>query len=75
MTTPRNAELIEMSKGLYLTIVGLTESPQEGMAIITMMHLTLFLNHGDPDASVDEMLKEYTKNFKKNWAANKERAS
>jgi len=71
----RNAELIEMSKGLYLTVVGLTESPQEGMALIAMMHLTLYLNHGDPDSSVDDMLKEYTRNFKKNWEANREKAS
>jgi len=75
MTTPRNAELIEMSKGLYLTVVGLTESPQEGMAVITMMHLTLYLNHGDPASSVDAMLAEYTKNFKKNWQKNRERAT
>lgn len=73
--TPRTEELLEMSKGLYLTIVGLTESPAEAVALISMVHLHLFLNHGDPEASVDGMLADYTKNFKKNWQRNKEKAS
>lgn len=71
----RTVELLEMSKGLYLTIMGLTETPKEFVAIISMLHLHLFLNHGDPNASVDSMLEDYAKNFKKNWQANKEKAS
>lgn len=70
-TSPRTAELLEISKGMYLSLVGLTNAPAEAMSIICMMHLHLFLNHGDPDTSVDDMLKDYTKNFKKNWDANK----
>lgn len=72
---PRDAELLEMSKGMYLSLIGLTEKPSEAVAIITMMHLHLFLNHGDPEASVDDMLADYTKNFKRNWQRNKEKAS
>lgn len=72
--TPRTEELLEMSKGLYLTIVGLTETPSEAIAIISMVHLNLFLNHGDPEASIDGMLADYAKNFKKNWERNKARA-
>jgi len=76
MTTPaRTAELIEMSKGLYLTVVGLTSGPPEATALITMIHLTLFLNHGDPSFTVDDMLADYNRNFKKNWTANKAQAS
>lgn len=74
MTQPREAELAEMAKGLYLTIMGLTQGPPEMMGILSMIHLTLFLNHGDPDSSVDAMLEAYCKNFKKNWEANKAKA-
>lgn len=71
----RDAELLEMSKGMYLSLVGLTNKPSEAVAIITMMHLHLFLNHGDPEASVDDMLTDYARNFKRNWLRNKEKAS
>lgn len=75
MTHPRDADLIEMSKGLYLTIVGLTESPREGMALITMIHLTMYMNHCMDDTTVDDMLTDYVRNFKHNWNMNKAKAS
>lgn len=74
MTDARNEELIQMANGLYLSIRGLTDNPREFMQIVSMLHLLLYLNHGDESYDLDTMLKEYSRNFKQNWASQKAHA-
>lgn len=75
MSAEAHADTIAKAQGMYLTLTGLTESPQEALNIICMMHLLLFMNHGDSKCSVEDMLSDYNHNFKKNWERNKARAS
>lgn len=64
----RLQELIYLHKGLYGTIRGLTNNPQEFITVLSMLHLTVWLNEGD--GSADEMLTIYCDNFRKNCALN-----
>lgn len=63
------AEINAKAEGLFGTLVGLTETPHEAAEIIAMMHLLLYMNHGDGKTNVDDMLKQYTENFKLNFEA------
>jgi hypothetical protein len=63
------AELLLKANSLYSTIVGLTSTPREAAEIICMIHMLLYLNHGDGDTTVEEMLRVYTKNFRANYNA------
>ena len=68
-TAKQLIEIQAKAEGLFGTLVGLTETPREAAEIIAMMHLLLYMNHGDGKTNVDDMLKEYTENFKLNFEA------
>jgi hypothetical protein len=63
------ADILAKANGLYGTLVGLTSTPREAAEIICMMHMLLYFNCGDASHSVDEMLSEYSANFKTNFEA------
>jgi len=66
----RIVELRFMSKGLYSTIVGLTEDPYEAIVLMTMIHMTFWMNHRVPGSSTKEMLDDYSHNFLENFELN-----
>lgn len=66
----RVAELTEMSRGLYGTIIGLTVDPFEAVTLLSMIHLTLWLNCREPGFTTEMMLQDYCKNFALNCEAN-----
>lgn len=61
-----------MAQGLYGTIVGLSDTPFEAVTLISMLHLTMWLNNRQPDFDPREMLKDYVENFLINLEANDE---
>ena len=63
-------ELKAMAQGLYGTIVGLTDTPFEAITLISMLHLTTWLNNKEPGFDPKEMLKDYNENFLLNLEAN-----
>lgn len=69
---PMNPDTVDKAKGLYFTLVGLTESPAEAMQIIKVMHILLWLNGRSENSSVDTMLNDYTTDFKDNLRLNGE---
>lgn len=68
MTAPIEVDpdTIAKAKGLYLTLVGLTNSPAEAVQILGIMHMVLWMNSKSDTATVDMMLKEYVADFKYN---------
>lgn len=66
----RMEELKLMAKGLYGTIIGLTEDPFEGVTLISMIHLTLWMNFRQAGAKTETMLEGYCKDFIVNCEAN-----
>lgn len=72
MTLPNwtKEELIEIgakASGFYGTLQGITSTPREAAEIILMMHMLLWMNHGDGETTCDAMLEDYCKNFKRNY--------
>lgn len=66
-TAEQLIEIQAKAEGLYSTLVGLTETPREAAEIITMMHLLLYMNHGNGETNIDDMLKQYVEQFKLNF--------
>lgn len=66
----RMHELKAMCAGLYGTIVGLTEDPFEAITLISMLHLSLWLNSRAPGHTTEAMLEDYCANFQLNADAN-----
>ena len=66
----RVAELKLMARGLYGTIIGLTDTPFEAITIIEMLHLTIWLNNSKPGFDAKLMLADYSKSFLENLEAN-----
>lgn len=70
ITKERVRELQVMAQGLYGTIVGLTDTPYEAITLITMLHLSMWLNNREEGFDPKEMLKDYVENFLLNLEAN-----
>ena len=66
----RIVELRSMSRGFYGTIIGLTEDPYEALVLMTMIHMTFWMNHRVPGSSTKEMLQDYSANFLENFEQN-----
>ncbi len=66
----RVAELKMMARGLYGTIMGLTDTPFEAVTIIEILHLTIWLNSSRPGFDPKLMLADYNKSFLENLEAN-----
>lgn len=70
ISTARMEELKAMASGLYGTIVGLTNDPFEGITLITMIHLHIWMDCRAPEYDTATMLKDYSENFAMNCEAN-----
>lgn len=73
MTTHEiDPNIVAKAKGLYMTLIGLTDTPIEAIQIIKIMHILLWINGRSSVCSTDTMLKEYAEDFKENLRINGE---
>ncbi len=70
VTPERITELKLMARGLYGTIIGLTDTPFEAVTIVEMLHLTIWMNNSQPGFDPKLMLEDYNKSFLENLEAN-----
>ena len=62
--------LMATARDFYTAILGASATPYEGLTIVTMLHLDLWLNYGEGDPEV--MLDQYKQNFLDNCKKNQE---
>jgi hypothetical protein len=62
--------LVAKAADLFATLKGLTSSPGEAMAIIAMLHISLWVQYADEGVTVDSMLDNYVSDFKHNLEKN-----
>lgn len=65
-------DTVQKAEDLYATLVGLTDTSQEAIQIIKIMHILLWLNGKSETASVETMLEGYCADFKDNLRLNGE---